>query len=148
MTNQMVHILPIKKTTPITTNMLKLILSKMTKWSFQPLFKLGIFLLDLPVKKTNFSSSNSHHNQVENCHLIHLLNFMNGHHLAQEYSCHHGIHQLQLSEPNNKLQYKKLRYPTYVNDTNLNVHMKISKRQLEQTMKSWKPTSLTCLVSP
>jgi hypothetical protein len=55
---------------------------------------------------------------------------------------------LQLSEPNNKLQYKKLRYPTYVNDTNLNVHMKISKRQLEQTMKSWKPTSLTCLVSP
>jgi hypothetical protein len=50
--------------------------------------------------------------------------------LAQEYSCHHGIHQLQLSEPNNKLQYKKLQYPTYVKDTNLNVHMKVFKKAI------------------
>ncbi len=29
---------------------------------------------------------------LEDCYLIHLLDFTNGQHLIQECSCHHGIH--------------------------------------------------------
>jgi hypothetical protein len=32
---------------------------------------------------------------LEDHHLIHMLDFMDGKHLIQGYSCHHGINQLQ-----------------------------------------------------
>jgi len=40
---------------------------------------------------------------LEDRHLIYLLDFTNGRHLIQEYSCHRGIHQLQfdLNQPIN-----------------------------------------------
>ncbi len=32
---------------------------------------------------------------LEDCHLIHLLDFMDGQHLIQKCSCHRGTHQFQ-----------------------------------------------------
>jgi hypothetical protein len=34
-------------------------------------------------------------------------------------------------EPTNKLQYKKLQCPTYMKDTNLNIHIKVFKKAIE-----------------
>jgi len=41
---------------------------------------------------------------LEDHHLIHLLNFTNGQHLIQGYSCHHGTNQLQFN-PNQLVNY-------------------------------------------
>jgi hypothetical protein len=43
--------------------------------------------------------------------------------------------------------YKKLQYPTYVNDIDPNAHIKVLKRPLKIVVKPWKLTSLICLVS-
>jgi hypothetical protein len=36
-----------------------------------------------------------------------------------------------VSKPTTKLPYKKLQYPTYVKDTNLNVHIKMFKKPIK-----------------
>ncbi len=38
-------------------------------------------------------------------------------------------------EPTSKLLFRKLQYPTYVNDTNLNVHIRIFKKVIKASMK-------------
>jgi hypothetical protein len=36
-----------------------------------------------------------------------------------------------ISEPTTKLPYKKLQYPTYVKDTNLDAHIKVFKKAIQ-----------------
>ncbi len=62
---------------------------------------------------------------LEDHHLIHMLDYMDGKHLIQGYSCHHGMLKpiLVRSELTNKLPYLKLQYPTYVKDIDLDAHM-------------------------
>jgi hypothetical protein len=54
-----------------------------------------------------------------------MLDYMDGKHLIQGYSCHHGMLKpiIVRSELINKLPYQKLQYPTYVKVTDLDAHM-------------------------
>jgi hypothetical protein len=65
---------------------------------------------------------------------IHMLDLLDGQHLTCACSYHHGINHLfvqPMSKPATKLPYMKLQYPTYVKDTNPNVHIRVFKKAIK-----------------
>jgi len=65
---------------------------------------------------------------LKDCHLIHLLDFTNGQHLIQEYSCHVVLINYSSSKPTSELPYQRLQYPTSVKDKDPNIHIKVFKK--------------------
>jgi hypothetical protein len=64
---------------------------------------------------------------LEDRHLIHMLDFTNGQHLIQEYSCH-VVPINYNSYETYKLPYQRFQYLTYVKDTDPNGHIKVFKK--------------------
>jgi hypothetical protein len=71
--------------------------------------------------------------RLESHLLIHLLDLLDGQHLTRTCLYHHGINHLlcNLPKPATKLPYKKLQYPTYVKNIDLNARIRVFKKAIK-----------------
>jgi hypothetical protein len=69
---------------------------------------------------------------LEDHHLIHMLDHMDGQHLTHACLYHHGINNccVTCTKTNNQATIQKLQYPTYVKDTNRDVLVRVFKKAI------------------
>jgi hypothetical protein len=95
---------------------------------------LGIHLMENCMEEDHLIKTH-----LKNHHLIHMLDFMDGWHLIQRYSCRHGTPPIGVwFKLTNKLPYQKFQYLTYVKDTNLDAHIKVFKKVIKAYKKTIK----------